>query len=164
MLRVAAAVGGRAAAAAPRRQGSRLAKVLDDPETAKAAFAKLATIGRNYKGYILKFGAGGAGLGTLFAAAHMVDVSKKRELLAKELVAYPVAGAIGGTVFGVTWPIWVVLAPVGYAIGPDNMRAIANVLLMARCCRTSDTLLSVNPYPRLFAPWRVGQAGCPPST
>lgn len=102
---------------------------LDNPENAKKVFEKLREMGVKYKGYIKWSGGIGAGLGSTFAGAHMLDVADDRKLSRKEMVAYPIIGSIGGAFIGVTSPVWVIFAPVGYVFGYDNVAALAKALL-----------------------------------
>lgn len=112
-----------------RRQSSRLATALDNPENAAKVFRKLKVMGQNYKGY-LKYSVGtGSVLGGAFTAAHIADIHETRKLSNKEMVAYPIAGVIGGGFLGATAPVWIIFAPIGYVFGYDNMAAIAKVVL-----------------------------------
>lgn len=111
------------------RYKSRLLEALDNPETSKKAFDKLRVMGNNYKGY-LKYTVGtGSVLGGTFAGAHMLDIADDRKLNRKEMIAYPIAGVIGGGFIGATAPVWIIFAPVGYVFGFDNAAALARAAL-----------------------------------
>ena len=112
-----------------RRSNSRLVKALDDPKTSKQVFEKLISMGHKYKGYVKYAGGTGGALGLAFSAAHMADVSEERKVNNKECLAYPIAGAIGGGLLGVTAPVWIIFAPVGYVFGYDNVATIAKIVL-----------------------------------
>lgn len=117
-------------AASPiRAKGDLIKNALADPEATQKMFSRLVGMGRQYKGYIKVSGGTGALIGSTFAGAHMLDVLDERKLSRKEMVAFPVAGAIGGGVLGVTAPAWILFAPVGYVLGYDNVATIFKVLL-----------------------------------
>lgn len=86
-------------------------------------------MGRNYKGYI-KYAAGtGAVAGTAFSTAHMLDIKEERKLSHKEMIAYPVGGAITGAALITMSPVIIVFSPVVYLFGDEAAGALAKIIL-----------------------------------
>lgn len=115
--------------ASQRRGLKNLIDALDDPETAKATFGKLKTMGKSYGKYV-KYTAGvGASVGAIIGTAHVLDVNDVRPLRRTEMIGYPLGGTLGGAFVGATFPVWVIFAPVGYVLGYENMAAIGKLVL-----------------------------------
>lgn len=114
------------------KQGmSSLVRALDNPEMASRVFSRLTTIGRNYIGYIRMAAPVGATVGTLLGLAHCIDIQEDRKLSRKEILAYPVIGGVGGAFLGVSAPVWIIFAPIGYVFGYEGMSMIAKTLMAA---------------------------------
>lgn len=110
-------------------RGNKLLANIVEKSNAKDITRKLRVISRNYMGYIKWTGGIGGVLGGTFAGAHMLDIADDRKLSRKEMVAYPIAGTIGGGFLGVTSPVWIMFAPIGYVLGYDTTAALAKVVL-----------------------------------
>ncbi len=92
-------------------------------------YPKILKLARRYITYVKFAGASGAFLGGATSVAVMSDLN--RDLANTEKLLYPVAGIAAGAFVGVTFPVWIVAAPIMFVAGPDAIGKLLSLALGA---------------------------------